>query len=177
LHGSAGREHAHTKELSPMKSGVEHLANHPGWKSKAKKSPSAARKKSTNTAAVNLTAEDWAEIYYALDYKLQFSPAVQGGDREAQRWRAHLRRIIKAIGPDGKLAAESSYFDESELATVLAALRLFQREHESLDSVQIADAWPMHFNVQGDGKDVTIVPEPLGSEAIDALCERINCGG
>lgn len=47
-----------------------------------------------------LTAADWEEIYYALDYKLT-SPAAAGDDREAKRWRAHLRRILKTIGPDG----------------------------------------------------------------------------
>lgn len=48
-----------------------------------------------------LTREDWVEIYYALDYKLT-SAAVQGNDREATRWRAHLKRILKTIGPDGE---------------------------------------------------------------------------
>ena len=65
--------------------------------------------------------------------------------------------------------------DTSDVATILAALRLFQREYEDCDSVHIADAWPMHFNVQGDGDDVEVVPDPLGSIRIDELCERINC--
>jgi hypothetical protein len=65
--------------------------------------------------------------------------------------------------------------DSSDVATILAALRLFQKEYEDFDSVSIADAWPMHFNVQGDGDDITVEPEPLGSIRIDDLCERINC--
>jgi hypothetical protein len=100
------------------KCGVEHLAQHPGWKSKKSK-------------------------------------------------------------PNAKV----EHLDESDVATILAALRLFQREYEDCDSVHIADAWPMHFNVQSPGGEVggqdvsdelVVVPQPLGSEDIDALCERIN---
>jgi hypothetical protein len=100
------------------KSGVEHLAQHPGWKSEQSK-------------------------------------------------------------PNAKV----EHLDESDVATILAALRLFQREYEDCDSVHIADAWPMHFNVQSPGGEVggqdvsdelVVVPQPLGSEDIDALCERIN---
>jgi len=47
-----------------------------------------------------LTKEDWVEIYYALEYKLT-SPALQGDDREARRWRKHIKDIIETIGPDG----------------------------------------------------------------------------
>jgi hypothetical protein len=66
--------------------------------------------------------------------------------------------------------------DSSELATILAALRLFQREYEDCDAVSIADAWPMHFNVQGDDpEELVVVPQPLGTKDIDTLCERINC--
>jgi hypothetical protein len=92
------------------KSGVEHLAQHPGWKSKKSKT--------------NVKVE-------------------------------HL--------------------DESDVATILAALRLFQREYEDCDSVYIADSWPMHFAVSGEGDEMEVTPQPLGSEDIDALCERINC--
>jgi hypothetical protein len=104
------------------KSGVEHLAQHPGWKTTTK------RKRTS-------------------------------GD------------------------AFTTYLDQSDVATILAALRLFQREYEDCESVHIADAWPMHFNVQSPGGEVggqdvsdelVVVPEPLGSEDIDALCERIN---
>ena len=57
----------------------------------------------------------------------------------------------------------------------IAALRAFQRDWMDCDSVSIAEAWPMHFDVQGEGDEREVVPQPLGSEDIDALCERINC--
>ncbi len=43
-----------------------------------------------------LTAEDWAEVYYALDYKL--TSAAVASDR---RWRQHIKSIMRKIGPDG----------------------------------------------------------------------------
>jgi len=46
--------------------------------------------------APKLSAADWEEIYYALDYKLT-SPAVSGD----KKWIAHLKAIMKTIGPDG----------------------------------------------------------------------------
>ncbi len=55
-------------------------------------------------------------------------------------------------------------FDTEELATVLAALRLFQREYEDFSGDAIREAWPDHF----EGI------EPLGTDDIDTLCERIN---
>ena len=67
-------------------------------------------------------------------------------------------------------------FDASDLATTLAALRLFQREYEDCDSVAIAEAWPEHFTIEGEGEERTVTPQPLGTEDIDALCERINLG-
>lgn len=45
-----------------------------------------------------LTAADWVEIYYALDSKRLI---VDQGDAEAE-WIAHLERILRKIGPDGK---------------------------------------------------------------------------
>lgn len=71
--------------------------------------------------------------------------------------------------------AKIEHLDSSDVATILAALRLFQSYYQDHDAHSIADAWPMHFNVQGDGEESVVVPEPLGSEDIDALCERINC--
>lgn len=71
-----------------------------------------------------LTREDWVEIYYALDSKLQLirgwseneagageseersytmfedAPHPRQGDDAA--WIAHLERILEAIGPDGE---------------------------------------------------------------------------
>lgn len=43
-----------------------------------------------------LTAGDWVEIYYALEYKL--SNVVVRDDR---RWKTHISRIMETIGPDG----------------------------------------------------------------------------
>jgi hypothetical protein len=43
-----------------------------------------------------LTKEDWAEIYYALDSKI--ASAVVGGDKG---WKGHLANIMETIGPDG----------------------------------------------------------------------------
>jgi hypothetical protein len=60
-----------------------------------------------------------------------------------------------------KPKAKVEHLDESDVATILAALRLFQREYEDCESVQIADA--------------EVAPQPLASEDIDTLCERINC--
>ena len=60
-------------------------------------------------------------------------------------------------------------FDESELATVLAALRLFQKHFDNCDGDSIAAEWPDHFT-RADG---TLLP-PLGTDDIDTLCERIN---
>jgi hypothetical protein len=74
--------------------------------------------------------------------------------------------------------------DASDVATILAALRLFQDTYRDCGAVQIADAWPMHFNVQSPGGEVggqdvedelLVEPPPLGSEDVDDLCERINC--
>jgi hypothetical protein len=50
-----------------------------------------------------------------------------------------------------------------ELATVLAALRLFQKERGGFNRPE----WSDHF------ADV----KPLTNRQIDALCERLNCGG
>lgn len=51
-----------------------------------------------------LSREDWAEIYYALDYKLG-SPAV-AGDRE---WEGHLENIMDTIGEDGLNMIDDEY--------------------------------------------------------------------
>lgn len=48
---------------------------------------------------IRLSPKDWSEIYYALDYKTT-SPAV----RDDTRWRNHILRIMKRIGPDGEIA-------------------------------------------------------------------------
>ena len=61
-------------------------------------------------------------------------------------------------------------FNKEELATVLAALRLFQREYDGCGDGQIRADWPEHFR---DNRGRAI--GPLGAESIDDLCERINC--
>jgi hypothetical protein len=50
------------------------------------------------------------------------------------------------------------------LATILVALRLFQKTYRDKDADSIRADWPEHFA----GVD------PLGSDDIDSLCERIN---
>ena len=47
-----------------------------------------------------LTADDWMEIYYALDSKLR-SPTVAGDDECSVDWRNHLQEIMDKIGEDG----------------------------------------------------------------------------
>lgn len=70
------------------------------------------------------------------------------------------------------------HLDSSELATVLAALRLFQREFENVSAKQIAEIYPDHFSLvtpSEDDPDICTDPQPLGTEDIDTLCERLNC--
>ena len=50
-----------------------------------------------------------------------------------------------------------------DIATILAALRLFQKEYRDKDSDVIREDWPDHF----EGV------MPLGSDDISTLCERI----
>ena len=44
-----------------------------------------------------LTNDDWVEIYYALEGKLQSQTVA-----DDRRWQAHLQEIIEKIGPDGR---------------------------------------------------------------------------
>jgi hypothetical protein len=57
---------------------------------------------------LNLTPDDWAEIYYALETK---KAQVESGfyeDPEAdKKWAARLGEIIAKIGPDGEDAASN----------------------------------------------------------------------
>lgn len=43
--------------------------------------------------ALALPESDWAEIYYALDYKLHASPAVRG----QIKWEKQLKRMMKQL--------------------------------------------------------------------------------
>ena len=60
---------------------------------------------------IPLTAEDWSEIYYALEVKAQrieegkYPLENKAGDN--QRWAEHLRKIMQKIGPDGTTAIQA----------------------------------------------------------------------
>lgn len=66
---------------------------------------------------------------------------------------------------DDQQTKTSITLDTNELATVLAALRLFQREFEDRNAFDIRESLPDHF---ADGI------MPLGTADIDTLCEKIN---
>lgn len=59
--------------------------------------------------------------------------------------------------------------DASDLATILSALRLFQKTYQDKDADTIFRDWPEHFL----GRNGLRIP-PLGTDDIDELCERIN---
>lgn len=65
------------------------------------------------------------------------------------------------------------HLDKNELATVLASLRLFQRTYDGKGAKAIFDNWEEHFT-DSDGKGQARLLCPLGTDDIDALCERIN---
>ena len=67
-------------------------------------------------------------------------------------------------------AAPPLALDASELATALAALRLFQREYEDCSGDAIRADWPDYFPNEGGSQEVS----PLGTDDIDDLCERLN---
>jgi len=56
--------------------------------------------------------------------------------------------------------------DKSDVATILAALRMFQDKYRDMDAAAIRRDWPEHF----EGI------EPLGTDDIETLCEEINFG-
>lgn len=55
---------------------------------------------------VDLTREDWAEIYYALDTKMAWVLQHCRG-MERSKWLAHLKEIMTKIGGDGDKAVEN----------------------------------------------------------------------
>lgn len=61
--------------------------------------------------------------------------------------------------------------DKSDIATILAALRLFQEKYENDDEHAVYEDWEEHFT-DDDGELIA----PLGSDDINTLCEEINCG-
>ncbi|HVN91219.1 MAG TPA: hypothetical protein VMT61_15515 [Candidatus Binataceae bacterium] len=58
---------------------------------------------------LKLTHDDWAEIYYALESKLDELRQGRLGNElekgEDKKWVLHLEAIKKLIGPDGSSAA------------------------------------------------------------------------
>ena len=54
-----------------------------------------------------LTSEDWEEIYYALEYKLDWVQETQN-DLKGRQWQQHLRAILAKIGPDGSYMTEEN---------------------------------------------------------------------
>lgn len=63
--------------------------------------------------------------------------------------------------------------DKSDITTILVALRAFQRQFEDCAGRVIAQAFPDYFDLFDDD---TVSPEPLSSEDIDDLCEKLNFG-
>lgn len=50
-----------------------------------------------------LTAEDWIEIYYALDTKVDLIEKGHYDDEDpGETWGPHIREIMEKIGPDGQ---------------------------------------------------------------------------
>jgi hypothetical protein len=71
-------------------------------------------------------------------------------------WKTKNNRKLNPIVVD--------ILDSSDVATILAALRCFQERYENCSVDVIREDWPNHF----EGI------EPLGTENISTLCERIN---
>ena len=55
---------------------------------------------------IDLSRQDWAEIYYALDSKVNLIAENSPKDRLSRKWIKQLKAIRDAIGPDGKTAAD-----------------------------------------------------------------------
>jgi len=69
------------------------------------------------------------------------------------------------------------HLDDSDVATILAALRLFQQTYDGYDALQIAEFWPDHFYVRRGRRpsdEPTIEPAPLGTADIEDLCKVIT---
>jgi len=63
----------------------------------------------TDGGMINLTREDWAEIYYALETKLLALRQGKYGSEDAPgqdaKWIAHIEAVMQNIGADGAAAA------------------------------------------------------------------------
>lgn len=64
---------------------------------------------------INLTKEDWMEIYYAIKFKRDNSAAVSGD----KRWIKQLDQILKKIGPDGTRAIKKGISKRSNFYTII----------------------------------------------------------
>lgn len=132
-------------------------------------------------AAPMLSADDWSEIFAALDAR---AISVESGDygeehhsKPSDVWAAQLRSIMERIGYNGEAAhaqaVERPMLNKRELATVLAALRNFQATTTDADGEEfIPQDLRGHFRAEGDGFAQI---DPLSNGEIDALCERLNC--
>src|SRR5258708_694829 len=85
------------------------------------------------------------------------------------RWRTNTsgrtmnRRVPSLWNPNYRpLRKQAMNLDPRKLATVLAALRLWQREFDTPE--EYLDAFPEHFEDY----------RPLDTDEIDELCERLN---
>lgn len=63
-----------------------------------------------NQSGIVLSRNDWGEIYYALESKLEvikqgrYDPEDEPGQNE--KWSADLKSILQKIGPDGEEAVK-----------------------------------------------------------------------
>lgn len=60
---------------------------------------------------INITKQDWAEIYYAIKFKRDRSPVVDCDK--------HLDKILKKIGPDGTRAIKTGISKRDDWWTVI----------------------------------------------------------
>lgn len=179
------------------KSGVEHLAQHPGWRTKRKpRARTLYRYSDGNTYTDNLTLKRAREfrkmqnggtitpmlrIPKPSELLRSAASALEHGrrataERKLREFATRAGLVVRGADLVQPTAVET--LDASDVATILVGLRMYQNEYGDWDSLQIADAWPMHFEVSGDaaeGTEVEIEPEPCGAEYVDKLCERINC--
>ena len=64
---------------------------------------------------IDLSRQDWAEIYYALDSKVNLIAESSPKDRLSKRWIKQLEAIKDAIGPDGETAADEGVNPQGSL--------------------------------------------------------------
>ena len=64
---------------------------------------------------IDLSRQDWAEIYYALDSKVNLIAEGSPRDRLSKRSIKQLEAIKDAIGPDGETAASEGVNPQGSL--------------------------------------------------------------